>query len=1695
MVFLRSHARSALETNGNANNNSNTHNRNHVSIEDGNANNNSHNHNRNHVNIEDADNFGARDGDVAPFSTGIDLLADEPIMDQETLQRHERLYGEDDADSNLTNRNNKVNTNTVDSLPPLKLKHNEIRSDQPFDNTISSPLHVPAPSTPSKSAKVIEKEALDSLFQIEDDEENDKNPNTDNNQKDHASSLIQHQTGIAGSTKSQTGNAGNIKDTHYDVDPEHSTPVSNKMAKTAIASSKGLRSKSRAKKSQLSSSSSSTTSKSSSSGRLWYCNGTCTSGNGQVQHFKNFQTYVGHLRSMHHLESSSSLASAINTCQHNRLYGNPPVYRCPHADCNQVCIEYVGVKAHWGLRHFDDRFTWTSEAFKTKYPSCPKDLFPDSSSTMSEVPSEVTSASHHGCSTGSMGAGSYRPHYTNGLDELLEEHMNAKANAESKAMEEEEDDEGNEEDEEEIYGLPDTNGTPTHHDDEHFEVSEGEPDDAVNQPIITVDQVVEGTVVEPSPTPKIDYFEAISEEGTIVFPNLTVSVLTEQARVVIDDFLALSEADQLELICGVPHLRTDDVDWKHKEVYRSITRRLMRASIGRYLPFYITCIRRGEIVHDDVLPTAMEEEDVQDMEVERRAPLTDEQRAITATVAFHLLPTIYRMIKTSKRSIRGSPGAFLDGLLAIGNTDQLIGSIIFLFNKGRPKLGPNHTNNFAPPSDATIIRKTKKLVLEDGHVSRGMNYLCRHAEKDNDVEPPPQLSNDEFQSKVTTLHPKRHPEHDNLDLVLDCPTDPNLDTLKLKATTLNSTLRRLKRDGAPGFDGWTFQLIRQLFEQDLASINDDEPSEDAILLIAFITHALAGRMPFSSLWNTSRMVLLSEWQPQKQTWKFRPLAIGTAWYRFIGKAALAMLGDSVGRQLAPCQLAVGIPDGISIGALLLQHVREDPDNAILSLDISNAFNSLRRNRILEGLRQYAPSLIPFYKWSYSLPTQVRSSTGVLCCDAETGTRQGDPLSMLFFSVGIHHRILQLSGRIQKLNSETMVQAYADDMSLCIPRRNLKQAWDIVADVFPIGLPGNITHDPHDLFAEIGIAINPIKCVAITGSPTPTVRNRLTLEAEDNDADNDQIEEATLHTGQAGVVIPIRLSAKIFGVMIGTREDRLTFVHDLHDQIRKKADYIKSFCGAKAGFLLIKYCLNTIATYVHRIEAPIDIDLAGHDKIISDALAFYVHKNHFDTTQELIRGLPHSLGGLGILRHDSFQTRINHDELHIRTLSWLKHKGPSPVTVEGIQSDNDAGQLTITHPGLHKLHRTFPPLNQEPHYLATIGFHKGERETLSASTRKLNAHKENAERLKKRLVSNYNTMGDALWLDGSGFNGSGDLYNIGTFYTRFFTDRTFAATLGARLLINDTLPQTDSTNMRVYCPHCNMLDLPFPPTAVKYHYLGCRALQRSTVGRHDRIVNHLHRFLSRVLPDTAEIQCEQYTHQSDIDQRRDDITLTLHTGEVYLKLGFDIGITTPVQSTLLERSLKSNQAVDSLLAATNMFEEKTHKYRNSHYDVYPIIFLATGRPSNHMKKMLTALEPYIAVDKTEFHARWRRFLRDTMCTCTQFVAKAYLNRPALLPDIYRNQRAILQQRRLTQTRLRLTRKRKIPSSSTDIRKRNTLLTKRTHNTHHQDTPLRQPTTIADDDSVIHLNSTTLQDDDNSWASGNPFNKPKDRTLFQ
>jgi len=401
---------------------------------------------------------------------------------------------------------------------------------------------------------------------------------------------------------------------------------------------------------------------------------------------------------------------------------------------------------------------------------------------------------------------------------------------------------------------------------------------------------------------------------------------------------------------------------------------------------------------EKVVEAIEEEEETKDIE-EADSPLTPDEYSQVASIAQFLLPTIYWMVKSSKRSRGTTTQKSYYQALNNCHTKDLMGCICYLFNLGRTKLqredAPQRT-----PSKETIAKKVNQMVIEDGHDSRAMNYLCRYADMDG-LDAPPHLTAQDFKEKVQSLHPLAHTIHDTIssdeeDLLLAAPDSRN--GLELSGSLLNTTIRKLKRDSTPGWDGWTFQLIRQLYEE--RDVDDEAVSDNGRLLIQFIKHGTAGTLPLNKLWNVSKIVLMPALNPANQSWKLRPIAIGTSWYRLIGKSALNILGDSVGRKLAPLQFAVGIPDGISIAAMILQHHRTNDENAILSIDLSNAFNSIRRTRILEGLRQYAPQLLPFFKWSYSGRTQLRSSTGALCGFAETGTRQGDSLSMLYFAVGI-----------------------------------------------------------------------------------------------------------------------------------------------------------------------------------------------------------------------------------------------------------------------------------------------------------------------------------------------------------------------------------------------------------------------------------------------------------------------------------------------------------------------------------------------------------------------------------------------------------------------------------------------------------------------------------------------------------------------
>ena len=104
------------------------------------------------------------------------------------------------------------------------------------------------------------------------------------------------------------------------------------------------------------------------------------------------------------------------------------------------------------------------------------------------------------------------------------------------------------------------------------------------------------------------------------------------------------------------------------------------------------------------------------------------------------------------------------------------------------------------------------------------------------------------------------------------------------------------------------------------------------------------------------------------------------------------------------------------------------------MDLENAFNRQSRRRIFDALCDIAPGLARLFRVFYGQPSRLYLASG------EWGVRQGDPLAMLFFSVGQQPTVVALSEAVRQVRDEVGstlpagIVAYADDTSVYIGER-------------------------------------------------------------------------------------------------------------------------------------------------------------------------------------------------------------------------------------------------------------------------------------------------------------------------------------------------------------------------------------------------------------------------------------------------------------------------------------------------------------------------------------------------------------------------------------------------------------------------------------------------------------------------------------
>ena len=181
----------------------------------------------------------------------------------------------------------------------------------------------------------------------------------------------------------------------------------------------------------------------------------------------------------------------------------------------------------------------------------------------------------------------------------------------------------------------------------------------------------------------------------------------------------------------------------------------------------------------------------------------------------------------------------------------------------------------------------------------------------------------------------------------------------------------------------------------------------------------------------------------------RPIAIGTILRKAISSAVTLSIKGRLQAFFSP---DVGVPGGsenVIHGTRML--VNDNPHRVVVSLDLSNAFNTVSRQAFMDQVEHFFPDLAAWI-WECYGQKQFLLVKGVEALLSATGVQQGDPLGPFLFCLALHPLLKNLAKRVTPL-------AYMDyDIYLISEEpENLSRAiQSLMHDLNSIGLKVNLS---------------------------------------------------------------------------------------------------------------------------------------------------------------------------------------------------------------------------------------------------------------------------------------------------------------------------------------------------------------------------------------------------------------------------------------------------------------------------------------------------------------------------------------------------------------------------------------------------------------------------------------------------------------
>ena len=323
-----------------------------------------------------------------------------------------------------------------------------------------------------------------------------------------------------------------------------------------------------------------------------------------------------------------------------------------------------------------------------------------------------------------------------------------------------------------------------------------------------------------------------------------------------------------------------------------------------------------------------------------------------------------------------------------------------------PKRGGRHRNLSSlvnqqvadeqdPPTAIADSKKTKKSTSDVSDLARRVSIKL----EEGDIKGAVRLASSEdsiageSNSTIAALvsrHPPSHPET----VPVPPPDDKDLaDALVVSEQFIRQVIRCFPNGSAGGPDG--------LRPQHLCDLTGTSAGKGGILLIqaltCFVNHVLAYGTPehVKPFFFGASITALS-----KKNGGVRPIAVGCTLRRLVAKAASRALSDRMASLLSPVQLGFGVPHGAEAAVHATRiYLSNLPADHVLLKHFANAFNTIRRDKMLESVKEFAPEIFPFVHSCYSDTSFLRFGSTDL--HSSEGIQQGDPLGPLLFCLTIH----------------------------------------------------------------------------------------------------------------------------------------------------------------------------------------------------------------------------------------------------------------------------------------------------------------------------------------------------------------------------------------------------------------------------------------------------------------------------------------------------------------------------------------------------------------------------------------------------------------------------------------------------------------------------------------------------------------------